>query len=78
MASLARILGTSLLTSGLGAGLGMVLFGQYPYSDSIILSLFLACVGGIIGAVAGAAREIVAALSQKTYTVSKTYRDLEI
>jgi hypothetical protein len=65
MALIARILGSSLLTSGLGAGLGLVLFGQYPYSDYIIPTFFLACVGGIIGAVAGAAREIVTVMHEK-------------
>jgi hypothetical protein len=65
VASVARIIVVSLLTSGLGAGLGLVLFGQYPYSDYIIPTLFLGCVGGIIGAVAGAAREIVTAIHQK-------------
>ena len=65
MASIARIMGVSLVTSGLGAGLGLVLFGQYSYSDYIIPTLFLGCIGGIIGAVAGAAREIVTALHQK-------------
>ena len=65
MASIARILGLSLLTSGLGAGLGLVFFGQHQYSDAIIPIFLLACVGGIIGAVAGAAGEIVAALRPK-------------
>jgi hypothetical protein len=63
MAVIARIIGLSLLTSGLGAGLGYALFG--PSRDWIIVSLLLACVGGIIGAVAGAAREIVASRHQK-------------
>ena len=63
MAIVARILGLSSLTAGLGAGLGHALFGQYP--GWIAISLLLACVGGIIGAVAGAAREIVAAQRQK-------------
>jgi hypothetical protein len=65
MASVARIIVLSLLTSGLGAGFGLVLFGQYSYSDYIIPTLFLGSVGGIIGAVAGAAREIVTAMHQK-------------
>ena len=60
MALIARIVGLSLLTSGLGAGLGFVLFGKAP--DSSGICLLLGCVGGIIGAVAGAAREIVTAL----------------
>jgi hypothetical protein len=64
MAPIARILGLSLLTSGLGAGLGLALF-RGPYSDYIVPTLFLACVGGIIGAVAGAAQEIVTALRHK-------------
>ena len=52
-----------LLTGWLGAGLGFALFGhfgQYPYSDYIIPAFCLGCVGGIIGAIAGAAREIAA------------------
>jgi len=57
MALIARIIGLSLLTGGLGAGVGFVLFGEYPDWGGI--SLLLACVGGIIGAIAGAAREIV-------------------
>ena len=60
MALFARIIGLSLLTAGMGAGLGFALVGNTPDWGGI--SLFLACVGGIIGAVAGAAREIVTAL----------------
>jgi hypothetical protein len=67
MAMIARIIGVSLLTGGLGAGLGLVFFGQYSYSDYIVPTFFLACVGGIIGAVAGAAREIVMAQGQKPF-----------
>jgi hypothetical protein len=63
MEVVARIIGVSLLTAGLGAGLGYALFGRYP--DWSGISLLLACVGGIVGAVAGAAREIVAAQHQK-------------
>ena len=63
MALIARIIGLCLLTGGLGAGLGLAFFRQY--SDYIIPTLLLACAGGIIGAVAGAAREIVTALRQR-------------
>jgi MFS family permease len=58
MALISRIIGLSLLTAGLGAALGFVFFGKF--SDWIGISLLLACVGGIIGSIAGAAREIVA------------------
>ena len=63
MVLIARIVGLSLLTSGLGAGVGFALFGKSPGWNGI--SLLLGCVGGIIGAVAGAAREIVTALRRK-------------
>jgi hypothetical protein len=63
MALIARIIGLSLLTAGLGAGLGFAFFGKTP--DCSGISLLLACVGGIIGAVAAAAREIVTALRQR-------------
>ncbi len=63
MAMIARILGLSLLTGGLGAGLGFALFGKSP--DWSGISLLLACVGAIIGALAGTARETVTALRQK-------------
>lgn len=62
MALIARIISVALLTAGLGAGLGHAFFGQYD--DWKGISLLLACVGGIIGAVAGAAREIVTARRQ--------------
>jgi len=62
MMLIAGIIGLSLLTAGLGAGLGYALFGQYP--DWSGISLLLACVGGVIGAIAGAAREIVTAQRQ--------------
>jgi hypothetical protein len=69
MALIARILGVSLLTSALVAELGLALLESVshhamPSSEYIIPVLFLACVGGVIGAVAGAAREIVAAQRQ--------------
>jgi hypothetical protein len=62
MAPIARVLGVSLATAGLGAGLGVALFGQH--SDVTGVALVLACVGGVIGAIAGAAREVVAAQGQ--------------
>jgi hypothetical protein len=71
MALVARILGVSLLTSALVAGLGLALlrsvFRDYTptTADYIIPGFFLACVGGVIGAVAGAAREVVSAQRQK-------------
>ena len=63
MALIARIIGLSLLIAGLGAGLGIVFFGKYP--DGSGISLLLACVGAIVGALAGTARETVTALRQK-------------
>ena len=63
MALIVRIIGLSLVTGGLGAGLGLAFFRQY--SDYTIPTLLLACAGGIIGAVAGAAREIAAAQRQR-------------
>jgi len=57
MALIARILGVSLLIGALGALLGLLLFGNSR--DGTGIALLLACVGGIIGAIAGAAREIV-------------------
>lgn len=63
MAMIARIIGVSLLVAGLGAGLAYVLFG--PNREWTGGALLLGCMGGIIGAVAGAAQEIVAAQRQK-------------
>lgn len=57
MAVIARILGLSLLTAGLGIGLGYAFFGHYH--DWSFAGFILACVSGIVGAIAGAAREIV-------------------
>lgn len=59
MALIARIISVASLTAGLAAGLGYALFGQYD--DWKGISLVLGCVGGIIGSVAGAARESVIA-----------------
>jgi hypothetical protein len=70
MALIARILGVSVLTSALVAGLGLELLKSVshpgmPSSEYIIPVFILACVGGVIGSVAGAAREIVSAQRQK-------------
>jgi hypothetical protein len=66
MALIARIIGLSLLTGGLGVGLGFALFGKYPDSSGDrVVCLLLACVGVSIGALAETAREIVTALRQK-------------
>ena len=60
MMLIVRIIGASLLTAGLGIVIGLMLFGQVP--DRVGICFCLACVGAIIGAVAGAGREIVSAL----------------
>ena len=64
MAVVARIIGYSLLTAGLGAGIGYALFINAP--DWRGLSFVLACLGTIVGAVAGAAGEIVTAQRRVT------------
>jgi len=66
MAQITRILGVSLLTGVLGAGLGLVCFGHN--SDYQIAVLVFACVGANVGAIAGAAREIVTALRLGPYS----------
>ena len=63
MAIVARIIGQSLLVAGLGVGLAYTFFG--PHRDWIVAALLLAFVGGIVGAVAGAAREVAVAQRQK-------------
>ena len=79
MAVVARIIGYSLLTAVLGALLGFALFSQLPDHDRNGLSFVLACLGTIVGAVAGATGEIVTA--QRRFTkpeplerMSKTYQ----
>ena len=62
MALIARIIGLSLFIGALAAVLGFVLFNEN--SDWSGASLLLGCVGALIGAVAGAAREIVTARRQ--------------
>jgi hypothetical protein len=64
MALIARILDVSLLTSVLVAGLLLALIR--PDCNSSDILVILACVGSIIGAIAGAAREIVSARRCKT------------
>jgi hypothetical protein len=75
MAMMTRIFSWSLLIGGLGAGLGLACFGQYAYSEYMIPVLGLAGVGGIIGAVAGAAREIATALRPETFEPGKPTTD---
>jgi hypothetical protein len=84
MAVVARIIGYSLLTAGLGAVLGLVLGLALIGNDSrwVGLSFVFACLGTIVGAVAGAAGEIVTA--QRRYAemghrkeMSKTYEGLD-
>jgi hypothetical protein len=59
----ARIIGMSLVPAALGVALGFAFFGGGR--DCIGICLFLASVGGIIGAIAASAQEIVTALRQK-------------
>ena len=81
MAVVARIIGYSLLTAGPGAAwFGYALSGHDP--SSALPAFLLACVGAIVGAIAGAAGEIVTA--QRRYAelghrkqMSKTYEGLD-
>jgi hypothetical protein len=66
MAVVARIIGYSLLTAGLGAVLGAVFFWQFSDNERNGLSFVLACLGTMVGAVAGAAGEIVTAQRRLT------------
>lgn len=61
MAVVARIIGYALLTAGLGALLGALFFAQRSELDRNGLSFVLACLGTLVGTLAGAAGEIVAA-----------------
>jgi hypothetical protein len=82
MAVVGRIIGYSLLTAGLGAVFGFALFSQLPDHDRNGISFVLACLGAIVGAVAGAAGEIVTAQRRLTSPeplerMSKTYQSGE-
>lgn len=59
MAMIARILGLSLLTAGLGVVLATVFFGRIE--EAGFLYVLFGCVGALIGAIAGAAHEVVSA-----------------
>jgi hypothetical protein len=82
MVLIARILGVSLITSALVAGVGFFLLKSVPEPtmgasvvglpdpvmparDYTVPIFILACVGGLIGVVAGAAQEIVSAERSK-------------
>jgi hypothetical protein len=61
MAVIARIVGLSLFIGLLGAVLPLLAFGSSGSTkDYAVISLAFSCVGAIVGAVAGAANEIVA------------------
>jgi hypothetical protein len=82
MAVVARIIGYSLLTAVLGAVLGFVLFSQLADHERNGLSFVLACLGTIVGAVAGATGEIVTAQRRLTKPepqerMSKTFEALD-
>jgi|GEM_PF-5970426 len=71
MALIARVLGVSALTSVLVSGFGITVIRWYAPShmspDAYLLpGLVLGCVGGLIGAIAEAAREIVVAQERKS------------
>ena len=61
MAVIARIVGLSLLMGTVAAGLGPSFLGHG--SDTSFISFVLGCVGALVGAIAGAAREVAAGRS---------------
>ena len=65
MAPLARIVGISLGIGGFAGVIALRLCHQMPSSDSVVLSLCVGFVAALIGVVAAAAAEIVAALRNK-------------
>ena len=82
MEVVARIIGYSLLTAALGALIGLVLFSQLEGHDRNGLSFVLACLGTLVGVVAGAAGEIVTAQRRHAELghrkqMSKTYEGLD-
>ncbi len=81
MAVVARIIGYSLVTAGLGAVLGFALFSLSEHGG-IGASIVFACLGTMVGAVAGAAGEIVTAQRRLTRPeplerMSKTFEALD-
>jgi hypothetical protein len=81
MAVVSRIIGYSLLTAGLGAVLGFALSSLSEHGGNGA-SIVFACVGAIVGAVAGAAGEIVTAQRRLTKPealerMSKTFEALD-
>jgi hypothetical protein len=69
MAVIGRVLGVSLAT-GVVVGMGLALFlavarGGDPWSEYALIILFFASVGAVIGAIAGAAREVAPARRAK-------------
>lgn len=58
MASTARIVATSLGCAALAVLLGSAFFGKTP--DWTGVAFILACVGAVVGAIAGSGREIAA------------------
>jgi uncharacterized membrane protein YoaK (UPF0700 family) len=82
MRVVARIIGYSLLAAVLGVVLGLVLFSSLPDHERNGLSFVLACLGTIVGAIAGAVGEIVTAQRQLTKPepqerMSKTFEALD-
>jgi hypothetical protein len=58
-----RVVGVSLLSAMLVAFVAYSCLG--PGSDTTAVSLFLGCVGAVVGAIAGGAREIVIAKQKR-------------
>lgn len=57
MESIARVFCVSLIAAAVATGIGYMMFSQY--GDAGVPDLALGCVGGLIGAIAGATYEIV-------------------
>ncbi len=68
MAVVARIVGYALLTAGFGVSVAYVLNGIVSGNsrDFVGVALLFGCIGTIVGAVAGAAGEIVSAQPRLT------------